>query len=135
MADALPPDTVRELRHLKQRAEEESSPDDIKRSPGGIRDVEFTVQLLQLIHGRADKSLRVSGTLPALEALVAGDYVRGEDALALADSYRFLRTVEHRLQLWQMAQTHTMPAERGTWPWPWDIDRETNRPSISSSMT
>ncbi|MGH8957276.1 MAG: bifunctional [glutamine synthetase] adenylyltransferase/[glutamine synthetase]-adenylyl-L-tyrosine phosphorylase [Acidimicrobiia bacterium] len=110
--ESLAPDAVRELRQLKQRAEEEADPDDIKRAPGGIRDVEFTVQLLQLIHGRADHSLRVPGTLDALEALTGGDYVRAEDAFALADSYRFLRTVEHRLQLWQMSQTHLIPDNR-----------------------
>ncbi len=110
--EALAPDAVRELRQLKQRAEEEANPDDIKRAPGGIRDVEFTVQLLQLIHGRGDRSLRVPGTLPALAALAAGDYVRAEDANDLAESYRFLRTVEHRLQLWQMNQTHQIPESR-----------------------
>ena len=108
----LAPDAVRELRQLKQRAEEEANPDDIKRAPGGIRDVEFTVQLLQLIHGRADHALRVTGTIEALTALTAGDYVRPDDADALADSYRFLRAVEHRLQLWQMSQTHRIPGDR-----------------------
>ena len=110
--DELAPDAVRELRQLKQRAEEKADPNDIKRAPGGIRDVEFTVQLLQLIHGRADHRLRVTGTLEALTVLAGGDYVRAEDADALADSYRFLRTVEHRLQLWQMSQTHRIPVDR-----------------------
>ncbi|MCA1734818.1 MAG: bifunctional [glutamine synthetase] adenylyltransferase/[glutamine synthetase]-adenylyl-L-tyrosine phosphorylase [Actinobacteria bacterium] len=103
---------VRELRRLKQRSEEEANPNDIKRAPGGIRDVEFTIQLLQLIHGRADTRLQVTGTFGAIAALIEGDYVRAEDAQSLADSYRFLRKVEHRLQLWQMAQTHQIPAER-----------------------
>src|SRR5690606_15578337 len=48
---------------------------EIKRGPGGLRDIEFAVQLLQLVHGRVDESLRVAGTLPALRALVAGGYV------------------------------------------------------------
>ena len=108
----LSPEAVRELRRLKQRAEQEADDDDIKRAPGGIRDVEFTVQLLQLIHGRADPTLRVTGTLAAIDALIDGDYVGADDALALTDSYRFLRTLEHRLQLWQMSQTHQLPAER-----------------------
>ena len=106
------PDAVRELRRLKQRAEEEAAPEDVKRAPGGIRDVEFTVQLLQLIHGRADPRLRLTGTLAAIDALIEGDYVGADDAAALADSYRFLRTVEHRLQLQQMAQTHRLPNDR-----------------------
>lgn len=105
-------DAIRLLRQLKTRSEEGADPDDIKRAPGGIRDVEFSVQLLQLVHGRADSELRPPGTLPAISALTAGGYVRQEDAEALADSYRFLRNVEHRLQLWQMAQTHRLPADR-----------------------
>lgn len=110
--ETLAADVIRDLRQLKIRAEQEADPDDIKRAPGGIRDVEFTVQLLQLIHGRADHSLRTTGTLQALSALTAGDYVRSEDAEALADSYRFLRTLEHRLQIWQMSQTHIVPPVR-----------------------
>ena len=108
----LGPEDIRELRRLKRRAEEEADPDDIKRAPGGIRDIEFTVQLLQLIHGRADPRLRTTGTLAAIDALIEGDYVRSEDAHALTDSYRFLRTLEHRLQLWQMAQIHRLPENR-----------------------
>ncbi|MGQ0847617.1 MAG: bifunctional [glutamine synthetase] adenylyltransferase/[glutamine synthetase]-adenylyl-L-tyrosine phosphorylase, partial [Actinomycetota bacterium] len=108
----LSPDMVRQLRQLKTRAEEEADPDDLKRAPGGIRDVEFSVQLLQIIHGRADQTLRKAGTLQALAALAAGGYVKSTDAEALADSYRFLRTVEHRIQLWQMAQTHRIPDDR-----------------------
>ncbi|MGH8928461.1 MAG: bifunctional [glutamine synthetase] adenylyltransferase/[glutamine synthetase]-adenylyl-L-tyrosine phosphorylase, partial [Acidimicrobiia bacterium] len=73
---------------------------------------EFSVQLLQLVHGRADTDLRTPGALPALAALTAGGYVRREDAEALADSYRFLRQLEHRLQLWQMSQTHLLPPDR-----------------------
>ncbi|HUP16860.1 MAG TPA: bifunctional [glutamine synthetase] adenylyltransferase/[glutamine synthetase]-adenylyl-L-tyrosine phosphorylase [Acidimicrobiia bacterium] len=105
-------DSIRRLRQLKTRSEEAADPDDIKRAPGGIRDVEFSVQLLQLVHGRADPELRSPGTLPAISALTAGGYVRQDDADALADSYSFLRNVEHRLQLWQMAQTHRLPPDR-----------------------
>ncbi|HUO45792.1 MAG TPA: bifunctional [glutamine synthetase] adenylyltransferase/[glutamine synthetase]-adenylyl-L-tyrosine phosphorylase [Acidimicrobiia bacterium] len=110
--EVLAPGHVRSLRDLKARAEEQSDLFDIKRAPGGIRDVEFTVQLLQLIHGRGDDQLRSAGTLTTLEALTSGGYVRPEDAASLADSYRWLRMVEHRLQLWQMAQTHVIPADR-----------------------
>lgn len=110
--DSLSPESIRLLRQLKTRAEETADHDDIKRAPGGIRDVEFSVQLLQLIHGRMDTELRSPGTLEALAALAAGDYVRTDDAEALSDSYRFLRTVEHRLQMWQMTQTHRLPPDR-----------------------
>ena len=109
---SISPDSIRALRQLKARAEDAADPDDIKRAPGGIRDIEFSVQLLQLIHGRADPELRAPGTLPALAALTAGDYVKADDAQALAESYRFLRKLEHRLQLWQLAQTHRVPSDR-----------------------
>jgi glutamate-ammonia-ligase adenylyltransferase len=110
--DSLSSDHVRALRELKARAEDNAEAADLKRAPGGIRDVEFSVQLLQLIHGRSDSTLRVTGTLSALEALAGGGYVRPTDAADLADSYRWLRTVEHRLQLWQLAQTHRLPDDR-----------------------
>ncbi len=83
----------------------------LKLGPGGLRDIEFAVQLLQLVHGRTDESLRVSATLPALAALAAGGYVGREDAISLAAAYRFLRNVEHLLQLRQLRRTHTLPAD------------------------
>jgi glutamate-ammonia-ligase adenylyltransferase len=82
---------------------------ELKLGPGGLRDVEFAVQLLQLVHGRADETLRVQPTLDALQALAEGGYVGREDAAHLADAYRFLRTLEHRIQLFRLERTHTMP--------------------------
>src|SRR3954451_8900690 len=82
---------------------------EVKLGPGGLRDVEFAVQLLQLVHGRSDESLRSSTTLVALDALAAGGYVAREDAAQLSAAYRFLRTVEHRLQLHQLRRTHLLP--------------------------
>ncbi|GGN79889.1 glutamate-ammonia-ligase adenylyltransferase [Actinoplanes lobatus] len=82
---------------------------EIKRGPGGLRDIEFAVQLLQLVHGRVDETLRGGGTLPALRALVAGGYVGREDGETLLRGYRFLRGVEHRLQLQNLRRTHTVP--------------------------
>jgi len=82
---------------------------ELKLGPGGLRDVEFSVQLLQLVHGRSDVMLRSSGTLEALEALATWGYVGREDAATLADAYRFLRTLEHRIQLHRLRRTHTMP--------------------------
>jgi glutamate-ammonia-ligase adenylyltransferase len=81
----------------------------LKLGKGGLRDVEFSVQLLQLVHGRADDTLRSGTTIPALEALSRGGYVGREDAAALATAYRFLRTLEHRIQLQRMRRTHLMP--------------------------
>jgi len=82
---------------------------ELKLGPGGLRDVEFAVQLLQLVHGRADESLRSSTTLTALADLAAGGYVGRQDAVLLAAAYRFLRTLEHRLQLLHLRRTHMLP--------------------------
>src|SRR5499427_3634103 len=81
----------------------------LKLGPGGLRDIEFAVQLLQLVHGRGDDSIRSPATLPALAALAEGVYVGREDAASLAAAYRFLRSVEHLLQLRQLRRTHTLP--------------------------
>ena len=86
---------------------------ELKLGPGGLRDIEFTVQLLQLVHGRADETLRSPATLPALAALADGGYVGRDDAAALADAYRFLRRVEHLLQLYQLRRTHSLPGRPG----------------------
>lgn len=90
---------------------------EIKRGPGGLRDIEFAVQLLQLVHGRVDESLRVPGTLPALRALVAGGYVGRQDGETLLRGYRFLRGVEHRLQLQGLRRTHTVPDDPAGLRW------------------
>ncbi len=82
--------------------------------PGGLRDVEFAVQLLQLVHGRTDESLRSPSTLDALAALARGGYVGRDDGANLAASYRFLRLLEHRLQLQRMRRTHLLPAADDT---------------------
>jgi glutamate-ammonia-ligase adenylyltransferase len=90
---------------------------ELKLGRGGLRDVEFAVQLLQMVHGRADESLRLGGTLPALQALSAGGYVGREDAATLIASYRFLRTVEHRLQLLRLRRTHLLPTDEQQLRW------------------
>src|SRR5690606_41929514 len=69
---------------------------ELKLGRGGLRDVEFAVQLLQLVHGRVDTTLRSPSTVDALEALGVGGYVGRVDAAELRESYEFLRTVEHR---------------------------------------
>ena len=85
---------------------------ELKLGPGGLRDIEFAVQLLQLVHGRDDDRLRVPATLPALGALAEGGYVGRADADDLAQAYRFLRQTEHLLQLYQLRRTHTLPTDR-----------------------
>ena len=112
--DVLPPDAVREVRMMKARAEGETrrlglTDRELKRGRGGIRDIEFAVQLLQLVHGRHDPSIRSATTLDSLDQLVAAGYVDDRDRAPLSEAYRFLRTVEHRLQLWDEQQTHTLP--------------------------
>ena len=79
---------------------------------GGIRDVEFAVQLLQIVHGRRDVRLRTPNTLAALRSLALEGYVADADAEILADAYRFLQRVEHRLQIVRDLQTHDLPAGR-----------------------
>jgi glutamate-ammonia-ligase adenylyltransferase len=81
----------------------------IKLGPGGIRDIEFTVQLLQLVHGLSDDRIRQRGTLEALDALVAEGYIGRTDAAAFARDYRVLRLLEHRVQLRNLRRTHLMP--------------------------
>ncbi|GAB3690054.1 bifunctional [glutamine synthetase] adenylyltransferase/[glutamine synthetase]-adenylyl-L-tyrosine phosphorylase [Corynebacterium nasicanis] len=84
---------------------------ELKLGTGGLRDVEFAIQLLQLVHGRSDESLRVLATVDALEALVSGGYVGREDGHQLIEAYEFLRLLEHRLQLHRLRRTHTLPAD------------------------
>ncbi|GGM17647.1 glutamate-ammonia-ligase adenylyltransferase [Streptomyces fumigatiscleroticus] len=83
----------------------------LKLGPGGLRDVEFAVQLLQLVHGRADASLRSRTTLDALQALAAGGYIGRADAAQLDEAYRFLRSMEHRIQLHRLRRTHLVPED------------------------
>ncbi|MFH8974060.1 bifunctional [glutamine synthetase] adenylyltransferase/[glutamine synthetase]-adenylyl-L-tyrosine phosphorylase [Streptomyces sp. NPDC017890] len=83
----------------------------LKLGPGGLRDVEFAVQLLQLVHGRSDASLHSGTTLDALEALAAGGYVGRADAAQLDEAYRFLRSMEHRIQLHRLRRTHLVPED------------------------
>ncbi|WP_432249712.1 bifunctional [glutamine synthetase] adenylyltransferase/[glutamine synthetase]-adenylyl-L-tyrosine phosphorylase [Streptomyces sanyensis] len=82
---------------------------ELKLGPGGLRDVEFAVQLLQLVHGRSDAGLRSGTTLDALRALAAGGYVGRVDAAQLDEAYRFLRALEHRIQLHRLRRTHLVP--------------------------
>jgi glutamate-ammonia-ligase adenylyltransferase len=84
-------------------------PYQLKLGPGGIRDIEFTVQLLQLVHGLSDDRIRQRGTLEALDALVTEGYIGRTEASAFARDYRVLRLLEHRVQLRHLRRTHLMP--------------------------
>jgi glutamate-ammonia-ligase adenylyltransferase len=83
---------------------------DLKRGRGGIREIEFFVQIQQMIHGGRDPKVREPATLDAIAALVRADRLDESTATELADGYRLLRTVEHRLQMVEDAQTHMLPA-------------------------
>ena len=99
----------------------------IKLGPGGLRDIEFTVQLLQLVHGRVDQSIRVRDTLGALEALSIAGYIGRSDAERFAAHYRFLRLLEHRIQLSAMRRTHLMPSD--------EVSRRSIARSLSPELT
>jgi len=107
-------DFVPEVQAMRRRVEQLVPADvrsrEIKLGSGGLRDVEFAVQLLQLVHGRTDESLHVASTVDALAALGAGGYVGRDDTANLTASYEFLRLLEHRLQLQRLKRTHMLPA-------------------------
>ncbi|QAY61325.1 bifunctional [glutamine synthetase] adenylyltransferase/[glutamine synthetase]-adenylyl-L-tyrosine phosphorylase [Microbacterium protaetiae] len=104
---------VDSVQHMRERVTDNIPADEIalqiKLGPGGIRDIEFTVQLLQLVHGLTDEGIRQRGTLDALRALVAEGYIGREDAAAFDRDYRMLRVLEHRVQLRGLRRTHLMP--------------------------
>jgi glutamate-ammonia-ligase adenylyltransferase len=109
-------DDVRSVRALKDRSERAvarraTGGRDLKRGLGGIRDIEFAVQLLCLVHGGADPTLRERNTLAALAELEGGGYVAAEDAEALAAAYAALRRAEHHLQLVDLRPAHVLPAD------------------------
>ncbi|CAN5577329.1 bifunctional [glutamine synthetase] adenylyltransferase/[glutamine synthetase]-adenylyl-L-tyrosine phosphorylase [soil metagenome] len=83
----------------------------LKLGPGGLRDVEFTIQLLQLVHGQADPLVHQVATLPALIALAEQGYIGRVEAAEFSRDYRFLRLLEHRLQLSKLRRTHLMPTD------------------------
>ncbi|HXL91370.1 MAG TPA: bifunctional [glutamine synthetase] adenylyltransferase/[glutamine synthetase]-adenylyl-L-tyrosine phosphorylase, partial [Streptosporangiaceae bacterium] len=104
---------VEDVQAMRRRVEEslpaKQAGRELKLGPGGLRDIEFAVQLLQLVHGSTDESVRAPATLPALAELAAGGYVGRADADDLAAAYRFLRRTEHLLQLYRLSRTHTLP--------------------------
>jgi glutamate-ammonia-ligase adenylyltransferase len=108
-------DFVPEVQAMRRRVEELVPAGvrsrELKLGTGGLRDVEFAVQLLQLVHGRNDESLHVSSTVDALAALGSGGYIGRDDAANMTASYEFLRLLEHRLQLQRLKRTHLLPED------------------------
>lgn len=107
---------VESVQRMRERVTQ-NIPDDevdvqLKLGPGGLRDIEFTVQLLQLVHGQTDASVRQPGTLPALTALADAGYVGRAEAADFALDYRMLRLMEHRLQLERLRRTHLVPRDQ-----------------------
>ena len=112
---------VDDVQAMRRRVEQ-NIPDayrdrELKLGAGGLRDVEFAVQLLQLVHGRTDADLRGPGTLMALRALIRGGYVGRSDGAEMAAAYTFLRRTEHRLQLQRLRRTHLLPDNRDDLEW------------------
>lgn len=107
------PGFVRDCQTMRERVEQLIPAPlvdrEIKLGRGGLRDVEFTVQMLQLVHGRSDTTLRAAATLTALQALAEGGYVSRVQAQNMADDYRFERVLEHRQQMWELKRTHLFP--------------------------
>jgi glutamate-ammonia-ligase adenylyltransferase len=100
---------VESMLAMKSRIEERADEADIKRGAGGIRDVEFLVQVLQLLNGHSDPALRRRGTLESIEALVNGNFLEHSVGASLTEGYTFLRQVEHRCQMVSDRQTHSLP--------------------------
>lgn len=115
------PGFVSDVQAMRRRVEASvpvnSRDSELKLSAGGLRDVEFAVQLLQLVHGRSDVALRAPATLDALAALTAGGYVGRSDGAALADAYAFERRIEHCAQLQHLRRTHSLPAAHADRQW------------------
>jgi [glutamine synthetase] adenylyltransferase / [glutamine synthetase]-adenylyl-L-tyrosine phosphorylase len=105
------PDVQAMRRRVEEQLPTEEAERQLKLGRGGLRDVEFCVQLLQLVHGRVDESVRSPATLSALGALAAGGYVGRDDAAGLDHAYRLLRAMEHRIQLFRLRRTHLMPTD------------------------
>jgi [glutamine synthetase] adenylyltransferase / [glutamine synthetase]-adenylyl-L-tyrosine phosphorylase len=106
-----------EVAAIKNRIEDEVVREgelerNVKLGRGGIREIEFVVQLMQLLHGGRQPFLQGSQTLPCLEKLVQYQLLKPEAAHSLQSAYLFLRDVEHRLQMENNQQTHTIPEER-----------------------
>lgn len=112
---ATRPEFVSSVRRMRERVTDHIPADEVdsqvKLGRGGIRDVEFTVQLLQLVHGQRDDRIRQAATLDAVAALAEFGYVGRVDEAELSECYRTLRVIEHRLQLRHLRRTHVIPSD------------------------
>ena len=105
------------LQSQRRSATRPERANDVKLGRGGIREIEFTVQLLQVVRGGQFPELRMRPTLQALTALVQARLMPAETALALQEAYVFLRQVEHRIQYLDDQQTHQLPTNNEDLHW------------------
>jgi len=107
------PGFVEQVQRMRERVTNNIPADQLqhqlKLGPGGLRDIEFTIQLLQLVHGSTDESIRQRDSLGALHALSEAGYVGRSEAAEFDQAYRILRLLEHRIQLGAMVRSHVMP--------------------------
>ena len=104
-------ESAAEIHAMRRRLEETAPPGNLKRGPGGIVDIEFLVQMLQLAHGGKHAAVRVPGTLAALAALRASGVLAAKDADFLTTSYCYLRSVECGLRLMNSTARNTLPQD------------------------
>ncbi|MBN1912408.1 MAG: bifunctional [glutamate--ammonia ligase]-adenylyl-L-tyrosine phosphorylase/[glutamate--ammonia-ligase] adenylyltransferase [Pirellulales bacterium] len=102
-------DNVTAIRQMRRRQEQETTPDDLKRGPGGLANIEFLVQMLQLKLGKRHTTLRGPNTLSALDALTQAGHLPPDVGESLAESYRFFRTLEGRLSLLGLSDQNHLP--------------------------
>ena len=103
---------IEEISKIKTRIESNSHERNIKLRAGGIRDIEFIVQALQLLNGGKNPDIRNTNTLASLALLKAANILSDTEAGQLHEAYVFFRVLEHRLQMLQYAQTHSLPSAR-----------------------
>ena len=109
---ADPPwDQLRDAGAMRIRIEERAEEDDVKIGSGGIRDIEFLAQYYQLGWGGRIAELRQRGTLAVLQVLQAHGFLKRQEHMVLTEAYSWLRMVEHRLQMWESRQVHTLPGD------------------------
>ncbi len=112
--DGFVPETQAMRRRVIEHLPAKEVDRQIKLGPGGLRDVEFAVQLLQMVHGFADTRIRQPTTLSALAQLSRLGYVGREDGESLHEAYSFLRSLEHRLQLYRLHRIHVVPEDEAS---------------------
>jgi [glutamine synthetase] adenylyltransferase / [glutamine synthetase]-adenylyl-L-tyrosine phosphorylase len=101
---------VESIRQMRYRMEEGAKRSNLKRGPGGVVDIEFIVQMLQLVHGGREPAVRGTETLRGLVALHGAGLLSGERREFLEQAYRTLRSIEGRLRLLDAADRHDFPA-------------------------